>query len=144
MLSTTLVFSFCRDGRGSVNVKLWFLMVCVRCEVLCRSVLFFSTLYRDGDKEDEYQISEIIKIIAPSSSSSSSSHHHHLHHYHDTDIQARVIFVQLHVHIAAKRILAKFDSCSCCVFFVTEIIPYETRVPFGKIIVIYLLYLRNS
>jgi len=37
MLITTLVVSFCKDGRGSVNVKLWFLVVCVcvRCEVVC-------------------------------------------------------------------------------------------------------------
>jgi len=27
MLITTLVVPFCRDGRGSVNVKLWFLVV---------------------------------------------------------------------------------------------------------------------
>jgi len=39
MLITTLVVSFCKDGRGSVNVKLWFLVVYVRCEVLCRSVV---------------------------------------------------------------------------------------------------------
>ena len=38
MLITTLVVSFRTDGRGSVNVKLWFLVVCVRCEVLCRLV----------------------------------------------------------------------------------------------------------
>jgi len=36
MLITTLVVSFSKDGGGSVNVKLWFLVVCVRCEVLCR------------------------------------------------------------------------------------------------------------
>jgi len=36
VLITTLVVSFCKDGGGSVNVKLWFLVVCVRCEVLCR------------------------------------------------------------------------------------------------------------
>ena len=36
MLITTLVVSFCKDGGGSVNVKLWFLVVCVRCEVVCR------------------------------------------------------------------------------------------------------------
>ena len=35
MLITTLVISFCKDGGGSVNVKLWFLVVYVRCEVLC-------------------------------------------------------------------------------------------------------------
>ena len=35
MLITTLVVSFCKDGGGSVNVKLWFLVVYVRCEVLC-------------------------------------------------------------------------------------------------------------
>ena len=35
MLITTLVVFFCKDGRGNVNVKLWFLVVYVRCEVLC-------------------------------------------------------------------------------------------------------------
>jgi len=35
MLITTLVVSFCKDGGVSINVKLWFLVVCVRCEVLC-------------------------------------------------------------------------------------------------------------
>jgi len=39
MLITTLVVSFCKDGGGSLNVKLWFLVVCVRCEVLCRLVV---------------------------------------------------------------------------------------------------------
>jgi len=39
MLITTLVVSFCKDGGGSVNVKLWFLVVCVRCEVVCRLVV---------------------------------------------------------------------------------------------------------
>jgi len=39
MLITTLVVSFCKDGGGSVNVKLWFLVVGVRCEVLCHLVL---------------------------------------------------------------------------------------------------------
>ena len=39
MLITTLVISFCKDGRGSFNVKLWLLVVCVRCEVLCYSVV---------------------------------------------------------------------------------------------------------
>jgi len=34
MLITTLVVSFCKDGGGSVNVKLWSLVVYVRCEVL--------------------------------------------------------------------------------------------------------------
>jgi len=33
VLITTLVVSFRKDGGGSVNVKLWFLVVCVRCEV---------------------------------------------------------------------------------------------------------------
>jgi len=36
---TTLVVSFCKDGGVSVDVKLWFLVVCVRCEVLCRLVV---------------------------------------------------------------------------------------------------------
>jgi len=39
MLITTLVVSFCTDGRCNVNVKLWFLVVFVRCEVLCRLVV---------------------------------------------------------------------------------------------------------
>ena len=39
MLITTLVVSFCKDGGGSVNVKLWFLVVYVQCEVLCRLVV---------------------------------------------------------------------------------------------------------
>jgi len=39
MLITTLVVSFCKDGSCSVNVKLWFLVVYVRCEVLCRLVV---------------------------------------------------------------------------------------------------------
>jgi len=39
MLITTFVVSFCKDGAGSVSVKLWFLVVFVRCEVLCRLVV---------------------------------------------------------------------------------------------------------
>ena len=39
MLITTLVVSFCKDGGINVSVKLWFLVVCVRCEVLCRLVV---------------------------------------------------------------------------------------------------------
>ena len=39
MLITTLVVSFCEDGGDSVNVKLWFVVVYVRCEVLCRLVV---------------------------------------------------------------------------------------------------------
>ena len=39
MLITTLVVSFCNDGGGIVNVKLWFLVVYVLCEVLCRLVV---------------------------------------------------------------------------------------------------------
>ena len=31
--------SFCKDGRGSVDVKLRLLVLYVRCEVLCRSVV---------------------------------------------------------------------------------------------------------
>ena len=38
MLFTTLVVSFCKDG-VSVKVNLCFLVVCVRCEVLCRLVV---------------------------------------------------------------------------------------------------------
>jgi len=40
VLITILVVSFCKDGRGSANVKLWVLVVYVRCDVLCRSVVF--------------------------------------------------------------------------------------------------------
>jgi hypothetical protein len=39
MLITILAVSFCKDGGGSVNVKLWFLVVYVQCEVLCRLVV---------------------------------------------------------------------------------------------------------
>jgi len=39
MLITTLVVSFYRGGGGSVNVNLWFLVVWVRCEVVCRLVV---------------------------------------------------------------------------------------------------------
>jgi len=39
MLITTLVGSFCKDGGVSVNVNLRFLVVYVRCEVLCRLVV---------------------------------------------------------------------------------------------------------
>ena len=39
MLITTLVVSFCKDGRGRINVKLWFLVTCDRCEVVCRLVV---------------------------------------------------------------------------------------------------------
>ena len=35
MLVTTLVVSFCKDGRGRVNIKLCFLVLCVRCELVC-------------------------------------------------------------------------------------------------------------
>jgi len=39
MLLTTSVVSICKDAGGSVNVKLWFLVVCVWCEVFCRLVV---------------------------------------------------------------------------------------------------------
>ena len=39
MLITTLVVSFFKDVGGSVYVKLWFLVVCVWCEVLCHLVV---------------------------------------------------------------------------------------------------------
>jgi len=39
MLISTLVVSFYKDGRGSVNVKLWFLVVYFRCEFLCHLVV---------------------------------------------------------------------------------------------------------
>ena len=39
MLITTLVVSFCKDGGSNLNVKLGFLVVCVRCEVVCRLVV---------------------------------------------------------------------------------------------------------
>ena len=39
MLIATLVVSFYKDERGSINVKLWFLVVYVRCEVLYRLVV---------------------------------------------------------------------------------------------------------
>jgi len=38
-LITTLGVSFCKDGGVSVSVNLWLLVVCVRCDVLCRFVV---------------------------------------------------------------------------------------------------------
>ena len=39
MLIATLVVSFCTYGRVSVNVNLWFLVLYVQCEVVCRLVV---------------------------------------------------------------------------------------------------------
>jgi len=39
MLITTLVIYFCKDGESSVSVNLWFIVVYVACEVLCRFVV---------------------------------------------------------------------------------------------------------
>jgi len=45
MFITTLVVSFCKNGSGSVNVKLWFLVVYVRCEFLCYLVVAGNVLF---------------------------------------------------------------------------------------------------
>jgi len=45
MLITTLVVSFCKDGGGSVKVKLCFLVVYVRCEFVCRLVVVGNGFY---------------------------------------------------------------------------------------------------
>jgi len=47
MLSTTLVVSFCKDGGGSVNVKLWFLVMYVQ-------FLFFS--YHNSARSNKHQM----------------------------------------------------------------------------------------
>jgi len=39
MLITTLVVLVCKNGGSSDSVKLWFLVVYVWCEVLCRLVV---------------------------------------------------------------------------------------------------------
>jgi len=39
LLITTLVVSFCKVGGVSVNVNVWFIVVCVRCDVLCHFVV---------------------------------------------------------------------------------------------------------
>jgi len=39
MFVTTSVVSFCKDGGDSFNVNLWFLVVCVRCDVVCHLVI---------------------------------------------------------------------------------------------------------
>jgi len=39
MLITILVVSFCKDGGGSVKIKLWFLGLYVRYVLLCRLVI---------------------------------------------------------------------------------------------------------
>ena len=51
MLITKLVVSFCKDGRGSVNVKLWFLVMCVLGEVLCRLVVETRYHLQPSDKQ---------------------------------------------------------------------------------------------
>ena len=38
-LFITLVVSFCKDGEVIVSVNLWFLVLCVRCEVVCGFVV---------------------------------------------------------------------------------------------------------
>jgi len=65
MLFTTLVVSFCKDGGVSVNVNLWFLVACVRCDVLCRFVvagfLFFSS--HNDARSNKHQIVYYIYIL---------------------------------------------------------------------------------
>ena len=51
MLITTLVVSFCKDGGVCVIVNLWFLVVYVRCEVLCRLVVATAYQLQQSDKE---------------------------------------------------------------------------------------------
>ena len=39
ILITTLVVSFCKNGGVSFSVNLWFLVLCVQCDVLCNFVI---------------------------------------------------------------------------------------------------------
>jgi len=61
MLITTLVASFCKDGEVSVNVNLWFLVVCVWCDVLCHFVVA-------GNEYD--QMNSIMTLLKPLSNPS--------------------------------------------------------------------------
>jgi len=61
MLITTLVVSFCKDGGAGVSVNLWFLVVYVRCEVLCRFVAY-QLLQRDKELHTEHAPLRIINL----------------------------------------------------------------------------------
>jgi len=68
MLITALIISFFKGGRANVNVKLCFLLVCVRCEVLCRLVVldnFALTLARPPLQNEATTV--VINIIVASS-----------------------------------------------------------------------------
>jgi len=66
MLITALVVLFCEDGGGSVNVKLWFLVAYVRCEVLCRLVVagnvFLLFSYHIDARSNKHQMTSYIVI----------------------------------------------------------------------------------
>jgi len=51
LLITTLVVSFCKDRGGSINVKLWFLVVYLRCEVVCRLAVDGNVFLQPSDRE---------------------------------------------------------------------------------------------
>jgi len=51
MLITTLVVSLCKDIGAGFSVNLWFLVVYVRCEVLCRFVVATAYQLQQSDKE---------------------------------------------------------------------------------------------
>jgi len=53
MLITTLVVSFCKDGGVSVSVNLWFLVVCVRCDVLCGLVAAGKVFHIFTERNDQ-------------------------------------------------------------------------------------------
>ena len=63
MLITTLVVSSCKDGRGSVNVKLWFLVVHVRCEVLCRLVVLDKGVSINFNSCDPLCVVSFFKVV---------------------------------------------------------------------------------
>jgi len=71
MLITTLVVSFCKDGRGSVNVKLWFLVVYVWCEVLCCSVsldnvfllILIVVIFACGNRSVHLCVASLFKVV---------------------------------------------------------------------------------
>jgi len=67
MLFTTLVVSFCEDGGVNVKVNLWFLVVCVRCEVLCHFVVAGNKLQRTSHRTHTTKNHKFTLMLTPPS-----------------------------------------------------------------------------
>ena len=62
MLITTLVVLFYKDGRGSVNVKLSFLVVYVRCDQIFGNNFNDSKLY-PGRSQEQIEVGECLLLF---------------------------------------------------------------------------------